>query len=320
MKNLTLLSLIFMLLFSSCEKENPEAVMGSVELSIDFGSLSNGRIYQDEEISSVVISIENESGVTMLDEEEYSVSGFTSDPILLEVGTYKLTKFLVLNENSEVIYATPIAGSILENLVSTPLPLMFDVSADEVSNLSLEVISTTSLDPENLGYSNLAFTIIPTSEVLVSVLERTNGQASFVESTLTIFGDTDSLMTIDLGDSINVVKLRSTYSQTTLKVTYDGAELTEILTSDEIDYHRTVPLLFTFSSSADVDLKSDLLVYYSLDGNADDVSGNGYHGVLGDGSGNNLPSLTSDRNGNADMAYQFDGVDEQTRAIIRMIL
>ena len=305
-----LVTFIFSLVFSSCEYENPETVMGSVELSIDLGGNSSGKVHQDDAVSSVIISIESESGDIVLDEEEYNVNGYTSDPILLEVGAYKLTKFLVLNEASEVIYATPLIGSILENLVSTPLPQEFAVSADEVSNLSLEVISTASLDPENLGYSNLAFSITPTSDVLVSVLSQVGNQTSFVESTITVFGDADSLMTINLGDSINVVKLRTSYDQTTLVVTYDGTQLTKTLTSDEIDYHRTVPILFTFSSTGEIDLKSGLLVYYPFNGDADDLSGNDYHGVLGDGSGNNLPTLTSDRNGNADLAYQFDGVDD----------
>ena len=49
-----------------------------------------------------------------------------------------------------------------------------------------------------------------------------------------------------------------------------------------------------------------LLAYYPFDGNADDASGNGYHGILGGEVGHNSPSLTADRFGNQNSAYMFD--------------
>src|SRR5688572_12428733 len=51
-------------------------------------------------------------------------------------------------------------------------------------------------------------------------------------------------------------------------------------------------------------LESDLLACYSFSGNAQDGSGNNYHGtVIG-------ASLTADRLGNANSAYQFDGIND----------
>ena len=46
------------------------------------------------------------------------------------------------------------------------------------------------------------------------------------------------------------------------------------------------------------------VAHWSFDGNADDVSGNEYHGTV-DGA-----TLTEDRHGNPDSAYYFDGNDE----------
>lgn len=60
-------------------------------------------------------------------------------------------------------------------------------------------------------------------------------------------------------------------------------------------------LITALSSNAQIDLENGLLAHYPFNGNANDVSGNGHHGVV------NGATLTSDRFGNADGAYLFDG-------------
>ncbi|MFY0599432.1 MAG: VCBS repeat-containing protein [Cyclobacteriaceae bacterium] len=57
--------------------------------------------------------------------------------------------------------------------------------------------------------------------------------------------------------------------------------------------------------------ESDLLAYYPFNGNANDESGNGNNGTLGDGSTTStLPTLTTDRFGVADAGYSFDGASD----------
>jgi hypothetical protein len=62
----------------------------------------------------------------------------------------------------------------------------------------------------------------------------------------------------------------------------------------------TVSVVLTDDTSA-----IGLVVYYPFSGNANDESGNGF-----DGTENGGITLTSDRFGNADSAYTFDGVDD----------
>jgi len=59
-------------------------------------------------------------------------------------------------------------------------------------------------------------------------------------------------------------------------------------------------ICFAFSS-AQADIYDGLVAWYPFDGDAKDASGNENHGTV------NGPSLTEDRNGNADSAYSFDG-------------
>ena len=47
-----------------------------------------------------------------------------------------------------------------------------------------------------------------------------------------------------------------------------------------------------------------------FNGNADDASGNGHHGILGGEVGHDSPSLTADRLGNQNSAYEFDAYRE----------
>lgn len=66
-------------------------------------------------------------------------------------------------------------------------------------------------------------------------------------------------------------------------------------------------VLLSYSSCllSQVDLNKGLLAYYPFTGNANDISGNGNNGTLQNGV-----SLTTDRFGNANNAYYFDGIDD----------
>ncbi len=63
-------------------------------------------------------------------------------------------------------------------------------------------------------------------------------------------------------------------------------------------------MVFAFGSIASADLNNGLVAYYSFDGDANDETGNGHHGIV---SG---AALTTDRNGNQNSAYSFDGIDD----------
>jgi len=63
--------------------------------------------------------------------------------------------------------------------------------------------------------------------------------------------------------------------------------------------------LFFSYSGAGQDLTTGLLAYYPFNGNANDATGNGYNGVP-----INSPTLTTDKAGNPNSAYYFDGVND----------
>ena len=63
-------------------------------------------------------------------------------------------------------------------------------------------------------------------------------------------------------------------------------------------------VLFCSSRVLQADLNNGLVAWYPFDGNASDMSGNGNHGTV------HGATLGIDRNGRANRAYSFDGVND----------
>ncbi len=64
-------------------------------------------------------------------------------------------------------------------------------------------------------------------------------------------------------------------------------------------------LILSFQGLAQVNLNNGLIAYYPFNGNAGDATGNGH-----DGTPMNGVQLTTDRFGNPNSAYLFDGIDD----------
>jgi gliding motility-associated-like protein len=72
-----------------------------------------------------------------------------------------------------------------------------------------------------------------------------------------------------------------------------------------------IALCAIFSSGfTQVNLTNGLVAYYPFNGNANDASGNNHTGQLING-----PTLTTDRFGNANSAYSFDGIDDYIKVL-----
>ena len=65
----------------------------------------------------------------------------------------------------------------------------------------------------------------------------------------------------------------------------------------------------TDDGSCEYEITEDLVAYYPFNGNADDESGNGNDGDINEGTDSEA-TLTTDRFGNDNSAYSFDGVDD----------
>jgi len=129
----------------------------------------------------------------------------------------------------------------------------------------------------------------------ILVLDRENKIAKqYVDNFLIDTAQTDSLGSLNL-DSL-VLGATSPYDTS-------GSRLTSV---DEVRiYDRPLSeaeIQELYEMRPDTD--RGLVAYYPFNGNANDESGNGHDGTV------NGPVLTTDRLGNADSAYRFDGSDD----------
>ena len=165
-----LLSLIILLMFLSCENgSNQDKEESKVQFSFTNAVRSKASA---ADAKSVVISIE-QSGTVVYDKASLTLFDFNGSvvttPLALTVGNYSITEFFVLDSLDSVIFATPLEGSLLENLVSDPLPIEFSVVSNQTAMVSPEVISTESNNPSDFGFFGLGFGIVETFDFLVSV-------------------------------------------------------------------------------------------------------------------------------------------------------
>jgi hypothetical protein len=256
MKKLVSISLLLLLLvatFNSCKESfEDQLVQSQVEFSFSSDKLKAG---SSQGLASVVVTIEDLQGNVVKNSEKidiYNMNGdYISKPISLVAGDYKLTRFLVLNQNNDVVYASPMLGSPKANLVQTPLPLMFSASEDQVSKIIPEVISTAQSVPGDFGYSTFSFEVAGTFDFLLGVFaynpgsrnyELTNASISIYSDSILVFSDDYEADTVinngQIYDSIGITKkisLPEKYENYNIVVSKTGyITYSQVITKEEL--------------------------------------------------------------------------------------
>ncbi|MEQ8629283.1 LamG domain-containing protein [Ekhidna sp.] len=299
-------------LFISC-KDDDRGGIPSNEVIFGFTTTSiSGRLAEEYELTKLYVTIEDESGLVVYDNEIFLNQfdeNYESDPISLNLGSYQLEAFFVLDTDSVVRYATPKEGSELAYLVNKPLPIHFVVSKDDVTHVVPEVISTDEGGSFDFGYSSFSFNVIETFDLLLGVFafDYSSKQYELTDANLTILNEEDTVMTDVLFDVTNKIVLSERYDSFNLIIEKSGYNIFDkTFTIDSLRQHDGTnqygPLEITLEQ--EVDITTGLVAYYPFNGNANDESVNSNHGSV------NGASLTEDRNGVGSSAYSFDGVDD----------
>lgn len=313
-KNLFVFFLSFCLVLSyGCEDESDQPT-GELRLVFDKDGISGGRLL-DSTPDMVVISIENALGEEVVSEQEVglTISGerFILDPIVLPVGDYQITEFFVINSSDEMVFAVPTGVSILSDLVSFSLPIDFSIGVNTISTFEVEVIDTSDVSIDELGYASVSFTVVPTIDILISLFRINDANTGFelVSGTLDYYGDGEIIAIYDLEDKINQLRVRVDYDEVELlfqAVGFEGISIT--LSLEQLQAYKTQPLEVFFEEDNDtntnIDLTEGLFAYYPFNGSANNAVSDSHNGqVVG-------PALTEDRFGNPNSAYSFDGLDD----------
>lgn len=253
-----LLILVISLLISSCNNKEEEIYQQKVTFSFENKSLANisglSKVGSTEKTDAryLLITIENEQGEKIYDTKKvelYQFNGsFISDPVLLDVSDkpYKLTLFLVLDADNNVIYCTPLENSNLAYLVTDPLPVFFSVNKNDITKVIPEVIPTNSADHSDYGYNAFDFNVIETIHLktCVQIIDTVTNNRMLTNAEISITCNDTIIQYFDsINATISTLIVKDEYADYTITASKRGYETQQIkLTNAEIKTFSENPL------------------------------------------------------------------------------
>ncbi len=168
---LTTLAIAFMLFLVACKKPidivpNPPSTPGQVTHQFQFvldslpGEATTG-------ISNVfaIVSLVNEQGAFVINAKKLSLnfSGkYYTEKLQLPAGHYKLTRFMIINENNVTRFATPVANSPKAVQVNNPLSINVSVPNSSMLMVPVQVLKIgIGETPNSYGYPEGSFNLPP---------------------------------------------------------------------------------------------------------------------------------------------------------------
>ncbi len=149
-------ALAMVLTWPSCNQvEEQGSISFGLELSEDAALKSTSANYR---IDAALVTIKDRNGALIYDKEYLPVykfgDQFTTKSLKIPVGKFQLCEFMLVDSMGVVLWATPVEGSNLAHMVRKPLPLEFDVVADQTTSLPIQVIRVADFRPGDFGYLN----------------------------------------------------------------------------------------------------------------------------------------------------------------------
>lgn len=191
-------------------------------VSLPSGTDSGGRVNQSlPDGASVRISITNNAGPVVTNEQIDLLkvgNGYITEPLALGAGTYSITDFMIVKD-AEVLYATPKQGSPLATAVAKPLPFSFIVTADEVSNIGIQVISVNAKAPEDFGYVSFGIDVV--QPLQIAVFAPGTGSTKFISGKAEIYDGDRLIQTIAVEAKVNTISFAGDADKTYTLNVYD---------------------------------------------------------------------------------------------------
>lgn len=173
----TSFTLSLIALMVSCNKDDAHTIQVTSQVAFGYTATDHpsGKILSSGNPSKVRISIANTNEDLIYNESILDLfsfgDGYVSESIELPLGEYELTLFQILNEEEEVIMASPLEGSEKAEEVVHPLPIQFEVSDQETTKVTPEVlIIQNDESPALFGYVQFDFELINTFSIDLSIV------------------------------------------------------------------------------------------------------------------------------------------------------
>lgn len=232
MKSCYLIFLLFVLGLVSCSDEKePAPAKQTVQFSFTppTSSSSGGRVEAVDlpEGSSLLLSVTDPEGNPIFTFKKVKLLTFGSsvitEPVELPHGSYKVSDFILVDENENAIYATPKKNSPLSAAVTTALPFYFRVSRDKVNNVTMDVIDATSIDPEEFGYASFNLNVV--NPLRLSVFVADEGGVQLTDAVALFVHPMGGTIQYELDAKVNVLNFtgdtQATYSLKVFKAGYE---------------------------------------------------------------------------------------------------
>lgn len=251
----------------------------------------------------ITLSQDNEVIYEKLELELTKFNGnYISEAISLIPGNYNLEEFLVLDESNNTLYATPKEDSDLAYLVDQPLPIDIEITSENITSVSPEVIEVGSNTPQEFGYLNFtALQVVETLDVLVSVIRGTEDSYELTTSNIKITDSNseEEIVSSTLDAGVNILRLPKDVSNFDFKITKSGHQtILKSYSSEELsNYVEDKVLTLTLILEEGL---SPIASFY-FDNNIEDLSG-----YDNQASSQNI-IFVDDRNGNTESAISLNG-------------
>jgi hypothetical protein len=207
--------LFTILLYSCGEKEVVQKEQVSFAITPKVEGDANGKT-QSADLpagTSLLISITDASGNPVLTRHKINIlhlgNSYLTDPLELTPGRYTLTDFLLEND-SEVLYATPQRNSKLSKIVSRPLPYSFVIGRNKVNNVEMEVVDAKLNQPQDFGYASFGIVVVQPLQVSVFVRQDDKLVLTDAKASISNYDDYpgEAVMKYDLDATINLISLK----------------------------------------------------------------------------------------------------------------
>ncbi len=186
------------LVFQGCNNTEISPSKGSATFGFYSKHQNNpgGRVFGKP--ASILLAVENDNGQVVVKDKNLELlplgEGYTTENLDLNVGNYRLTKFLVLDSAHRVVYATPLRHADLAQYVKDPLPINFSITNAITTEIVPQVLGVTEKDsPADYGYVNFNFEIveIPTPPDTLDLLIHIQNDGSDYDSIYITFRNSD---------------------------------------------------------------------------------------------------------------------------------
>jgi uncharacterized protein (TIGR02145 family) len=247
---LTALILIISLpiLFYTCEKSSGEQEERELEFIVNeetteaLSLLKNAEGHSFSDVCKVVVTIKHADGTeTKYNSYELNAYNLNGDlhvqRIALKTGDYQLTEFFMADSSNTILYAVPLEGSYEAQNCITPLPLDFSVSANQVEQVKVLVLSTNNLSLEDFGMARFNADEVETFDFWVGVMDSTRD--IFINAQLYVGAASPdeyyNNVTQLKSSTHNLIKVKDGFDEYSLNFTKDNYEMySVILTNAEL--------------------------------------------------------------------------------------